>query len=765
MSSPSIKKPDSGYHILEQGPNTNISPEKVKATDAAEKVKSTAASHIKIKDFKIYESKPLNERISWLNKVKADSFVPNRTWRSGFLYVCTFCIYYAYVCCKDKSRIEEGLKTKRIAMEQCAEQIASDPKLDLNDQDLTKSLKSLNSEFKQLIFNEAVNKKNQLLIKKCWEIIPCDPEQIQAFLNVLKNAGVDSSLCGDKTPLELLLLQTNLDQHEVLRALNALYGEKWKDDKSIALTILEKHPIIASQIYPQLANDAVKIQRAFRRHQLKKKIKIIDPLKVEQQKEIKYSIPINKRVRQPLENLEKHTDWIPTDNKPFSQAQKAITKATKLGSYDKFELAVKASFSDTLQSIYASPPDQRKYVIIADDAGKSTNWVTAHLHELMSVHPPTDIVSRENLANFLQENPEVKHIVMVDDGTYSGEQAAYYIKKMEGLSKDHMFHVTIPYMTAYGKDKLVKTLKRKHYAYQMHDRQVMHSYQELVDLGHIFSFTGKVLVNKEKLSNIAELSNEEALPNKIEINLKLLELKNMAISEADEKKVYKKILETISFINNHCKINDSKILSGDRELSNKEERELIRQLFQCMKSEHSQQQHDELLSAYTYTTMTMEESQKATWFAHKGVDYISTNQEEMGNIAGNIPAEPYKDSLVVVSRRKEQINNIKERMGNSKLEDTVINQGYLWLKDRVDFVHTNRGFFLIGNSYLEETSASPIILHINGKRIELGGKEGEYQYKLKKGDVFELEDPEIEDPETHVKIKLRLDDSGKLLAV
>lgn len=46
------------------------------------------------------------------------------------------------------------------------------------------------------------------------------------------------------------------------------------------------------------------------------------------------------------------------------------------------------------------------------------------------------------------------------------------------------------------------------------------------------------------------------------------------------------------------------------------------------------------------------------------------------------------------------------------------------------------------------------------KKIELGGKEGEYQYKLKQGDVFDLEDPG-----THVKTKLKLDDSGKLQIV
>lgn len=217
------------------------------------------------------------------------------------------------------------------------------------------------------------------------------------------------------------------------------------------------------------------------------------------------------------------------------------------------------------------------------------------------------------------------------------------------------------------------------------------------------------------------------------------------------------ILETITFIDSHIQE------LGESGL------DLMVLLFKTMKPQQDQSRHERLKTAYKNTF----DDQTPSWFAHKGADFVSTNVTEMFAIAGKRrPIEPYKKELdedkhkyaKAAIARTEQIRFIKRQMGNNTLENTITNQSNNdWLKNRVDFIQTNRGFFLLGNSYIQDTEGPPLILHIREKdsdtykKIILGGKEGEYQYRLKKGDIFKLEDPT-----TGQKIMLELDDSGKL---
>lgn len=502
---------------------------------------------------------------------------------------------------------------------------------------------------------------------------------------------------------------------------------------------------------------AIKIQRAFRRRQLRKKIKNTPLEKIESQRERHHLSPIPKTVREPLEDLTKHLDWISDNSNPhLAAAQKAMTQAAKFGSYDKFKTALRSSFSDTLQSIYSSPPDQREYVIIADIEGKSANWAIAHLHDLMSAHPPKEIIYKDCLWDSLYQNPHIKHIVMVDDGAYSGEQASRYISHIhiKNLQPHHKFHVAIPYMTAYGKERIFKALQQNKCDYQIHDRQIMFSYHELVDKFKIFALTGRIIVNHPLISKITDLSNEENSPIRMDINKKLKELRTLASKNVNEREAYEKILETITFIDSH------------RDALGNKGIELMHQLFGTMKPEYDQERQGQLLSAYlgdlssgAWSIITeMYVDKTASWFAHKGADNFSCNSSEMKLIAGHAqPVEPYKE-YYVLENRQNQVDNIKKGMGNHTIEETITNQkNHSWLKNRIDFVQTNRGFFLLGNSYMKETAPSYLILHINGKVIKLGGIGGEYQYKLRKGDVFVLEDPE-----NHLKVTLKLNESGKL---
>ena len=528
--------------------------------------------------------------------------------------------------------------------------------------------------------------------------------------------------------------------------------------------IPQEEPVIQDQglIEEKTLNIISKIQKKYRRHLMRTKLAKNESLLIEKQ----YFTPINKRVREPLEDLRRNYKWTNLSEPDLSLAQKKITEVAKLGSYSKFKTALRQSFSETLQSINESPVEERKYVILADETGKSTNWCVANVLDMMSKHPPQDIIPKENLKQFLTENPTVKHIVMLDDGAYSGAQASSYIEELEGI-QNKKFHISIPYMTNFGKKRIAEALQKQNYEYEMHETQMMLSYQELIEQGKIFSITGKVLINREALSKIKNLTESINLENRenldqntITVNESLEELRQMSQSETenDSERLYNKILETIAVIETNLRNQENGSLI-------KEGVNLIQSLRQCMKKEVDEELGQRLKSAYEANRnkyfKTNLKTKTPSWFSHKGADDVSTNETEMHKISGGYsPPEPYKDREDISKKRMDQINRIKMGMQGRTLKETVIDSGgeHAWLKGKCDFIETNRGFFLLGNSYINETTDSHLILIINQKTIKLGGEEGEYQYRLNKGDIFSLINPI-----TQERSDLKLDQSGKLI--
>jgi len=187
-----------------------------------------------------------------------------------------------------------------------------------------------------------------------------------------------------------------------------------------------------------------------------------------------YSVPIAADPAQPLVNLEKSKDEMdsgPVEDgrildrlKPLVERKRRddLKRIAKLVSYEKFVAQLKRTFRDTLADIMSSPTDKRSYIIIADHEGKSANWVAAHLHDLMSVHPPEDIVSRYEMASYLESHPDVQHVVMIDDGIYSGEQSSRYIRSMNSeVFRNRKFHVSIPFMSKAGANVVRTALEAK----------------------------------------------------------------------------------------------------------------------------------------------------------------------------------------------------------------------------------------------------------------------------------------------------------------
>ncbi|MBS0626597.1 MAG: hypothetical protein JSS09_00110, partial [Verrucomicrobia bacterium] len=82
--------------------------------------------------------------------------------------------------------------------------------------------------------------------------------------------------------------------------------------------------------------------------------------------------------RIPIQNCEKRKDLTNPEQ-----------KFAKFLSFERFTSALRKSFSSTLSSIKNEP-----YIILADHVGKSTNWGTSLVLDLMESNLPAAIISR-----------------------------------------------------------------------------------------------------------------------------------------------------------------------------------------------------------------------------------------------------------------------------------------------------------------------------------------------------------------------------------
>ena len=183
------------------------------------------------------------------------------------------------------------------------------------------------------------------------------------------------------------------------------------------------------------------------------------------------SLSLSRYIREPLVNLQKEPK--------VSSSERRITK---LVSYERFVGVLRNAFIDTLTSILQSPSGEQAYLIIADQQDKSTNWVASHLLDMMSIHPPQAVIKREELSEYLSKHPEIKHIVMVDDGAYSGYQSSDYIKEIKLKHTNYHFHFCIPFMTRLAKERIEAALAQSSYEGVFPERQLMLNYQELEKL-------------------------------------------------------------------------------------------------------------------------------------------------------------------------------------------------------------------------------------------------------------------------------------------
>lgn len=537
-----------------------------------------------------------------------------------------------------------------------------------------------------------------------------------------------------------------------------------------------------------------RIQSAFRGHRIRAKLKELTTLPLVKRRnhidhhiarsEKVYDVKIQKYPRVALENLKR----IGSTDK-YNNSYVAV-KFARLIPYERFVTTLRNTFIDTLENIMSSP--NKSYVILADDGEKSSNWVIAHLHDMMDLYPPVNIITIPELAKFLVDHKYVKHIVMVDDGAYSGSQASQYINALQPpLAADMTFHINIPYMTTFAKNTMqialsssnsIRKIPHKCQAHFPKTGQML-TYGELYELGYF----GYIKQKRPDIQQIVDIK-PETLNDYVSTDSAFADLKKNIVAfkanlfKLKDNEVLAKLASLKIEIASILKVGVSGAQSAALSKINNS-LEAATKLVERMGLD--QAYSDTALAAYSKHVGNIATSRIGTWMAHKSADGLSTDQDAMNAATkGSKAIEPYKESSGTdsyTSKRQNQITRLLAAMprGSRITDMAAVDSSLGWLVNHnVRFIKSNRGYFLLGNNY--EASVDDdnhkVELIIDGAIIPLGGKNGEYQWQLTgcttsadtqgnitcwpavTGKYFIIKDTKGN------KVQLRLDATGKLIS-
>ena len=459
---------------------------------------------------------------------------------------------------------------------------------------------------------------------------------------------------------------------------------------------------------------------------LKRKEQKEMPLRLEMAKEVAaeingravsgQSITVSPYIREPLTNLRKQEGL-----------EKAEEKFARLIPYERFVSSLRTSFMSTLSGIISESTPPPSYVIIADDGDKSTNWVVSQTLDIMKTHPPQAIVPREALSKYLKEHPLVKHIIMMDDGSYSGSQVEDYLGSLYSL-RGVLTHVCIPYMTKVAKEVILKIAKMKRFPIEFSPHHIMLSYEEMSGLGY-FGYQKMVRPDVRRLLEIKPISegSPEELRTKVDkVNSDLQKIQKDVFKKPDEQ-LNLELDALISYLSNEC---SHEVFSDLTEVLTR-----VKEGVQRFGVDSGVAQKN-----FSSRSALKEGTRTPVWMAHKSADGVSTYSRAMRVATGGIEAiPPYKNTDKENKGRRDLVDELRIQERSSATEGVALDDQYSSNRmGKEEIVLSNRGCFLIADNYCSQPTddRDQLVLCVDGKEFLLGGTKGLFQYQLKEGMTF-----------------------------
>lgn len=448
-------------------------------------------------------------------------------------------------------------------------------------------------------------------------------------------------------------------------------------------------------------------------------------------------------IREPLENLQKMPGLLNSEH-----------RFARLISFERFQTALRENFFVALTQILASPETERDYIIVADEGTKSTNWVVSQVLDMTESHLPKAIIPRERVHLYLQSNPNVKHIILIDDGAYSGDQMSGTVATLNKFLEENraVFHVVVPFTTSVARAKIMGAAKGRKCT--IFSSRTMLTYQELYKSG-VFGYLKTVRPDISRLLKIEPLRCIGLIAQP-----EIMEVKGLNdLLEQCKKTVFKSAVGCRSSHMIDLRINgeidelmqiaekiklylhryDANMRMIDTFITDLLQVKSGIERFGWYDDEH-EIKFNKYKESIGYGAAQVMAIRTATWMAHKSADEVSTDEEAMLQATGGVSAiEPYKEGTVYTKARIRQIIRLQEAF-------PAIVQEWGQVCDRASLhgvrcVVSNRGYFLIGDNYeaISHNDNNKVLIGEAGKQLfPMGEKEGTFHFKLTKGMEFTL---------------------------
>ncbi|MBS0651919.1 MAG: hypothetical protein JSR39_00150 [Verrucomicrobia bacterium] len=156
-------------------------------------------------------------------------------------------------------------------------------------------------------------------------------------------------------------------------------------------------------------------------------------------------------------------EFISTNSEVISSASPIISsEAVSHVTFDAFKQKLGDVVDEFLQHVMSLPEGDRGYVLVVDEREKSNSWALSLCLDKLAAHPPLNVIFKEDLSKVYQ-NQKVKHVVFIDDASYSGSQlkgsideCSLHFPMMPQLKG---VHVLVPFLSAVAKEKILDSLQ------------------------------------------------------------------------------------------------------------------------------------------------------------------------------------------------------------------------------------------------------------------------------------------------------------------
>lgn len=187
----------------------------------------------------------------------------------------------------------------------------------------------------------------------------------------------------------------------------------------------------------------------------------------------------------PIDRI-KANKWIMGHPKKYRGFAKKIIDHIQHISFTKFLKVLKTSVDSFNFYLKGLKDDQQEFVIVVPNM-RSNLWVTELAMKSFQKRP-VDIITMDNLSQFLKDHPQVNKVVTLDDAAYSGHQLSGYLGNIDAtiqgvrgsISENKTsIHVILPYGTRSG----IRRIKDSGKNVMISHHQTMLSALELSKLG------------------------------------------------------------------------------------------------------------------------------------------------------------------------------------------------------------------------------------------------------------------------------------------